>query len=426
MRPSTPEHYRRIILTLAFLAVFIGSIPAFSVGTLAPLLRAALHLTREQLGWLTALFYAGTALVCIPAGWVADRFGVRFPLVAVQVAGGVSLLAIPFLHTYSALLLVMFLVGVAYGTVTVITAKAVSEWFPRTLRATALGVRLCALPVAGSLAGMVVPGLALWGGWRQAFAVFGGLMLASACSHLLLYRDCPQTAPPPASLPPAPSRRSVFRDRNIWLLAAAGFLFGGVRYSSTAYLALFLHEGWGVPLTQAASLLAHAHLASAPGYILYGLVSDRWLNGARKGLFCGLGAVAAAALLALLLLPQHTSAFILSALIIVYGLSGLSWGSLYQTLSVEVAGQGAAGVGIGITVSLMYAGTTATAPLFGYVADMTGSYTLAWGLLILWLGLGIGCLALVQTAPASLQPNSARKVLAAWRSSVSKPSVHQP
>lgn len=99
MRPSTPEHYRRIILTLAFLAVFIGSIPAFSVGTLAPLLRAALHLTREQLGWLTALFYAGTALVCIPAGWVADRFGVRFPLVAVQVAGGVSLLAIPFLHT---------------------------------------------------------------------------------------------------------------------------------------------------------------------------------------------------------------------------------------------------------------------------------------------------------------------------------------
>ena len=426
MRPSTPEHYRRIILTLAFLAVFIGSIPAFSVGTLAPLLRAALHLTREQLGWLTALFYAGTALVCIPAGWVADRFGVRFPLVAVQVAGGVSLLAIPFLHTYSALLLVMFLVGIAYGTVTVITAKAVSEWFPRMLRATALGVRLCALPVAGSLAGLVVPGLALWGGWRQAFAVFGGLMLASACSHLLLYRDCPQTAPPPASLPTAPSRRSVFRDRNIWLLAAAGFLFGGVRYSSTAYLALFLHEAWGVPLTQAASLLAHAHLASAPGYILYGLVSDRWLNGARKGLFCGLGAVAAAALLALLLLPQHTSAFILSALIIVYGLSGLSWGSLYQTLSVEVAGQGAAGVGIGITVSLMYAGTTATAPLFGYVADMTGSYTLAWGLLILWLGLGIGCLALVQTAPASLQPNSARKVLAAWRSSVSKPSVHQP
>jgi hypothetical protein len=88
---------------------------------------------------------------------------VRFPLVAVQVVGGVSLLAIPFLHAYSAPLLMMFLVGIAYGTVTVITAKAIFEWFPRTLRATALGVRLCALPVAGSFAGLVVPGVALWG-----------------------------------------------------------------------------------------------------------------------------------------------------------------------------------------------------------------------------------------------------------------------
>lgn len=146
-------------------------------------------------------------------------------------------------------------------------------------------------------------------------------------------------------------------------------------------------------------MLAQAHLASAPGFIFYGLVSDRWLNGERKGLFCALGAVAAASLLALLLLPQHTSAFVLAALIIVYGLSGLSWGSMYQTLAVEVAGQGAAGVGIGITVSLMYAGTTATAPLFGYVVDLTGSYTLSWGVLMLWLLLGIGCLAVMQTAP---------------------------
>ena len=80
MHPSCAERYRHVILALAFLAVFIGSIPAFSVGTLAPLLRAALHLTREQLGWLTALFYAGTALVCIPTGWIVDRFGARFPL----------------------------------------------------------------------------------------------------------------------------------------------------------------------------------------------------------------------------------------------------------------------------------------------------------------------------------------------------------
>ena len=399
MYPSYTEHYRYVILALAIFAVCVGSIPVFSLGTLAPLLRDSLNLTREQFGWLTALFYAGTALVCIPAGWVADRFGVRSPLVAVQTMGALLLLATPFLHTYSMLLMVMFLVGIVYGTVTVITAKAIYEWFPRTLRATAFGARLCALPVSGSLAGVAVPVLALWGGWRQVFAIFGGFMLASACSNLLLYRDGPQTMPSSLSLPTAPPCRSIFRDRNIWWPAATGFWFGGVKFTSTAYLALFLHEGWRMPLAHAASLLAQAHLASAPSFVLYGLVSDRWLNGERKGLFCALGAVAVASLLTLLLLPSHTSSLILSALVIVYGLSGLSWGSMYQTLAVEVAGQGAAGVGIGITVSLMYASTTATAPLFGYVADMTGSYTLSWGLLILWLLLGIGCLAVMRIAP---------------------------
>jgi hypothetical protein len=81
-----------------------------------------------------------------------------------------------------------------------------------------------------------------------------------------------------------------------------------------------------------------------------------------------------------------------SVLLLVMSLVGIAY-------RVEMAGQGAAGVGIGITVSLMYAGTTATAPLFGYVADLTGSYTLSWGLLMLWLLLGIGCLAVMQTAP---------------------------
>ena len=117
--------------------------------------------------------------------------------------GSLLLLATPFLRTYSTLLLVMFLIGIAYGTVTVITAKAIYEWFPRTLWATALGARLCVLPVSGSLAGIAVPVLALGGGWRQAFSIFGGCMLASACSHPLLYRDCPQTVPRAASLPTA-------------------------------------------------------------------------------------------------------------------------------------------------------------------------------------------------------------------------------
>ena len=368
------------------------------MGALAPLLRETLALSREQIGWLTAFFYAGTALACLPSGWVADHRGVRCSLIAAQLLGG-SILAMPLLRpTYNVLLLVMFLVGLTYGTITVITTKAICDWFPRTRRATALGMRIAALPLSGTLASAVMPLVALWRGWSPTFALLGGLMVASGLGALLFYFDPGHEGQPAASQIAVARRRSIFLDYNIWLLAAVGFFFGGVKSTFATYLALFLHESWGLERVHAARMLALAHLVSIPSYALYGLVSDRWLNGASKGLLYGIGTVATAALLALLLLPLGTPPLVLLAFIVLVGFTGLSWGTMYQTLTAEVAGPAAVGVGVGITVSCLYAGSTATAPLFGRVADVTGSYRSSWGLLVLWMVLGIGCLAGVRIA----------------------------
>jgi predicted MFS family arabinose efflux permease len=69
MRLSSPEHYPRVILALMMWAQFVVPLVLFSVGALAPLLRDALHLSREQLGALTALYHAGAALAAMPVGW---------------------------------------------------------------------------------------------------------------------------------------------------------------------------------------------------------------------------------------------------------------------------------------------------------------------------------------------------------------------
>ena len=56
-------------LALASLAQFVILLAVYSVGALAPLLREALHLSREQIGSLTALFFLGAIPASIPAGW---------------------------------------------------------------------------------------------------------------------------------------------------------------------------------------------------------------------------------------------------------------------------------------------------------------------------------------------------------------------
>jgi hypothetical protein len=99
------------------------------------------------------------------------------------------------------------------------------------------------------------------------------------------------------------------------------------QFSFITYLALFVHDTWGVPVALAAGPLALAHVGAAASRVPYGWVSDRWLKGARTPLLRGMGVLAMAALLALLLLPQGTSALVLSTVTLLFGISGLSWGA---------------------------------------------------------------------------------------------------
>jgi MFS family permease len=205
---------RHMILALACLAQFVVLLAVYSVGTLAPLLRDALHLSREQIGSLTALFFLGAIPASVPVGWLADRLGVRGFLIAVQVVSGLAVVAILWLLTYRELLVVMFLAGVGNGTVMVLTNKALYDWFPRERLASAMGAKFVAMSCAGIVAGTAMPTLALWVGWRQAFTLVGGLTLTSALSALLLYRDQPKDGPSPASLPVSVGRRVRWLDRS--------------------------------------------------------------------------------------------------------------------------------------------------------------------------------------------------------------------
>jgi MFS family permease len=92
-------------------------------------------------------------------------------------------------------------------------------------------------------------------------------------------------------------------------------------------------------------------------------VSDRWLKGERKLLLQGMGMLAMGSLVILLLMPPGTSYVVLAAVIVLFGMSGLSWGGVYQTLAVELASQASAGLGTGIATTLFQVGCRVTPPV---------------------------------------------------------------
>jgi nitrate/nitrite transporter NarK len=180
---------------------------------------------------------------------------------------------------------------------------------------------------------------ALWAGWPQVFTGLGGSLLASALGALLLYREPPSALRQTYPLAARGSLRAVWGNRQLWRLVGMGCLYEGVQDTFTTYLALFLQEHWGLSLPLAGSLLAQAQPAAAASRVPYGWVSDRWIHGRRQPLLRGLGAVTVGALLALLVLPHGTAYPFLPLIVMLFGLSGLSWGGTYITLASELAGE---------------------------------------------------------------------------------------
>jgi MFS transporter, ACS family, hexuronate transporter len=75
------------------LALIMGVQTATNVGilglpSLAPMIRADLGLSRQDAGSFISAFYVGGVLTSLPAGWLADRVGIRWDAARRAGAGG--------------------------------------------------------------------------------------------------------------------------------------------------------------------------------------------------------------------------------------------------------------------------------------------------------------------------------------------------
>ena len=110
-----PPRYRFVALALIMAVQTASNVAALGLPALAPLLRDNLGLTRQEAGSFLSAFYVGGALTSFPAGWLADRLGVRWTLLAGQglVALGFALMTLA--PRYPGLLAMVVLAGIGFG-----------------------------------------------------------------------------------------------------------------------------------------------------------------------------------------------------------------------------------------------------------------------------------------------------------------------
>ena len=386
MGALSTSSYRWIILLLATLVQVGVSILQQAPAALGPVLTRDLDLTRAQIGILSSAIWGGMLFAMLPVGLLIDRRGER-QLITVGVTA-MALLGL-WATRFSAFvwLLVLFLLAsLGASTSAPGGSKAIAAWFPRSQRGGAMGMRQTGVTIGGLMAALLLPPVAVRFGWEVALGLAAGVALFTVLCFALFYREFPAGESSAGEERRVPVG-SMVRDPSFLATTGYAFVLMGVQGSSASYLALSLHEEVHLSVVAAGAFLAVFQIGGIAGRIGWGVISDR--VGRRRPVLLLVGLVAMGSCLAMAFAGKETVIPLVAVLAFLLGCSAMGWNGLYLTLLSESVPMHAAATAMGASLTIAFVGMFFASPLFGLVADLTGSYGASWLGLAGWTAVGI-------------------------------------
>ncbi len=245
---------------------------------LLPIWAEAFGLSHAQVGALKSLYSASLASFQLPAGFLAERWGARAPLVAGTLLAALAYLLFGVAAGFASLALFLLLAGLGSGTQHPLSSSMIAAAFKEGRRRAALG----AYNFTGDLGKVVFPLLvasaAAAVGWRQASLALGALGVAAGIALYLALRHFGAGAaerPGPDAAGAAKARGWMITDRRGFaLLSAVAMVDSAVRTGFLTFLP-FLLIGKGATLETVGLALALTFGGGAFGKLACGILAER-------------------------------------------------------------------------------------------------------------------------------------------------------
>ena len=393
------DRFRWTILALISVSHVIGASAQYGINTLAPFYKDELGLSRAQVGLFFSSFYLAMTGASFGTGWLADRLGVRKTTLQGHVLLGICTAVAALSTTFEFGCVSFFLAGFGYSFLNPSSTIGVMTWFHRDERATAMGAKQTGVPGGGVLAAVLAPTLVLLIGWRGALAALGAINFVFGFLFSSLWRE------PSEEIQEAPTveeRAAAQGALNVGALlpiscATAIYLIG--QMALITYIPLFLKDAMGYSPYWASQALALTQAGAMIGRVGWGIVSDRLFGGRRKIVLILIGAVSVVWFVALSLMDRSSSTLVLMSILFFAGVSIVGYQGVSYALIGEISGKAKTGAGLGMMITINAGAATLGTPIFGYIVDRTGSYSIAWQVLAVAVAIGMFAMAILLKEP---------------------------
>src|SRR5918999_3936955 len=140
-----------VVIALALLS-WITYVDRAAISSVKEPIAAELQLEDKAMGAVFSAFALGYAVAQIPAGWAADRFGPRLLLTVVVIIWSLLTGLTGIVTSFTALLAVRFLFGLAEAGAYPGPARAFYSWLPSSEHGRANGIVFAASRIGAALA----------------------------------------------------------------------------------------------------------------------------------------------------------------------------------------------------------------------------------------------------------------------------------
>lgn len=264
-------------LALLFAAGVVNFFDRTALSVANTSVRAEMHLSATQIGWLLSAFSLAYGLAQLPLVEVQQIISPRSLLSAGLAVWSAAQVLTGLARTFPCFLVTRSLLGAGESPFYPCGLQVVREWFPRRSRGRATAVMSMSQTLGLAAAPPVLTSLMLHFGWRFMFIVLGVVGLLVAAAWLGFYRPPPQAAESQqndASAPSVTVWRGFLRQRMVWGMMLG---FGGINYTNwlyTAWLPGYLETAQRVSLSRTGWMAAIPFLGGAAGMFSSGAVTD--------------------------------------------------------------------------------------------------------------------------------------------------------
>ena len=312
-KPTRARH--RVVLFAVTLAV-ITYVDRVCIAQTAPYIRADLHFSRVQMGYVFAAFAWAYALFEIPGGWMGDWLGPRRVLLRVVTWWSVCTAAMGWMWNLASMTTANFLFGAGEAGCFPNLTKVFTAWLPWHERVRAQGLMWMTARFGGAFTPMLVVWMLHWVTWRQAFQIFGLLGVVWAVLFFRWFRDDPRRHPAVnaaelALLEGAEKLasghgnvpwRKMLTSPSVWLLWVQYFCLSYTFWFYVTWLPTYLREYRHLDENAAARLASFPLLFGGVGGAVGGFLAARvarWMGSVKtaRRVMASAGCLGAAALL---------------------------------------------------------------------------------------------------------------------------------